>query len=458
MIGEQGLQRAGEVRIEQLKLINARDEVIDLSEFVVELNIFEDLFKNYLHGNIVLTDSRNLIDKYNIHGEEFLNVKLRTPSFPDSQIIQKTFRVFKLSDRTIVRDNNTQNFVLHFISIEFFYDMSLPLFAPFEGNITDVAGKIFTDFIASSRNFDVSETNNEVKENPAGTDLIVINDTSNKVKFISPGWSPFKCINWLATKAIPKDGTAKNFIFFESNKNFYFCTLEGLFKNAHENKNYLARYLISASNIREDGNSQNVNREMSLAKDVEMIESTDYIKNYTNGYLGNRLVYLDVFNKEYQLIDYDHVLNYEKQFHSSGKGTEAKPVFSKDTFRNFATNISFYPKNPKLFNDYADNISEKMGEIYGNRLSSMLELTNIKMNMTVPGRTDAEVGRLIYFEYPSMGGKEEGDTASTAQDKLYSGYYLITAIHHKVNKLDHEMVMEVIKDSLYVDIESDSKA
>ena len=458
MIGEQGLQRAGEVRIEQLKLINARDEVIDLSEFVVELNIFEDLFKNYLHGNIVLTDSRNIIDKYNIHGEEFLNVKLRTPSFPDSQIIQKTFRVFKLSDRTIVRDNNTQNFVLHFISIEFFYDMSLPLFAPFEGNITDVAGRIFTDFIASSRNFDVSETNNEVKENPAGTDLMVINDTSNKVKFISPGWSPFKCINWLATKAIPKDGTAKNFIFFESNKNFYFCTLEGLFKNAHENKNYLARYLISASNIREDGNSQNVNREMSLAKDVEMIESTDYIKNYTNGYLGNRLVYLDVFNKEYQLIDYDHVLNYEKQFHSSGKGTEAKPVFSKDTFRNFATNISFYPKNPKLFNDYADNISEKMGEIYGNRLSSMLELTNIKMNMTVPGRTDAEVGRLIYFEYPSMGGKEEGDTASTSQDKLYSGYYLITAIHHKVNKLNHEMVMEVIKDSLYVDIESDSKA
>lgn len=458
MIGEQGLQRAGEVRIEQLKLINARDEVIDLSEFIVELNIFEDLFKNYLHGNIVLTDSRNLIDKYNIHGEEFLNVKLRTPSFPDSQIIQKTFRVFKLSDRTIVRDSNTQNFVLHFISIEFFYDMSLPLFAPFEGNITDVAGKIFTDFIASSRNFDVSETNNEVKENPAGTDLIVINDTSNKVKFISPGWSPFKCINWLATKAIPKDGTAKNFIFFESNKNFYFCTLEGLFKNAHENKNYLARYLISASNIREDGNSQNVNREMSLAKDVEMIESTDYIKNYTNGYLGNRLVYLDVFNKEYELIDYDHVLNYEKQFHSSGKGTEAKPVFSKDTFRNFATNISFYPKNPKLFNDYADNISEKMGEIYGNRLSSMLELTNIKMNMTVPGRTDAEVGRLIYFEYPSMGGKEAGDTASTAQDKLYSGYYLITAIHHKVNKLNHEMVMEVIKDSLYVDIESDSKA
>ena len=458
MIGEQGLQRAGEVRIEQLKLINSSDEVIDLSEFVVELNIFEDLFKNYLHGKIVLTDSRNLIDRFNLHGEEFLNVKLRTPSFPDSQVIEKTFRVFKLTDRAIVRDNNTQNFVLHFISIEFFYDISLPLFAPFEGIVSDVAGQIFTNFIATPRKFNVSESSNTISETQTGTDMIVINETANKVKFISPGWSPFKCINWLASKAIPADGIAKNYIFFESNKNFYFGTLENLFRDAHANKNYLGRYLISASNIREDKNSQNVSREMFLAKDVEMVESADYIKNYTNGYLANRLVYLDVFNKEYELVDYDHVLNYEKQHHTSGIGNESKPVFSKDTFRNYATNISFYPKNPKLFTDYPDNVSEKMGEIYGNRLSSMLELTNIKMNMTVPGRTDAEVGRLIYFEYPSLGAKDEKDTGSSAQDKLYSGYYIITAIHHKVNKLEHQMVMEVIKDSLYVDKESTTKA
>jgi len=458
MIGEQGLQRAGEIRIEQLKLINSSDEVIDLTEFIVELNLFEDLFKNYLHGNLVLTDSRNIIDKYNIHGEEFLNVKLRTPSFPDSEVIEKTFRVFKLSDRTIVRDSNTQNFVLHFISVEFFYDISLPLFSPFEGAVTDVAGQIFSDFLATSRNFNISESQTEIKEDPNPTELIVINEAVNKVKFISPGWSPLKCINWLASKAIPKDGTAKNFIFFESNKNFYFGTIENLFRDAHENKNYLGRYLISASNVRKDKQSQNVNREMFLAKDVEMVETTDYIKNYTNGYLANRLIYLDVFSKEYQLIDYDHTLDYEKQYHSSGSGTEAKPVFNKDTFRNFATNISFYPKNPKLFNDYPDNISEKMGEIYGNRLSSMLELTNIKMNMTVPGRTDAEVGRIIYFEYPSLGAKDGSDTESSAQDKLYSGFYIITAIHHKVNKFEHSMTMEVIKDSLYVDKESTYKA
>lgn len=458
MAAAEGLQRAGEVRIEQLKLINSSDEVIDLTEFMVELNLYEDLFKCYLNGNIVLTDSRNIIDQYNIHGEEFLNIKLRTPSFPDSEVIEKTFRVYKLSDRTIVRDKNTQNFVLHFISVEFFYDVNLPLFAPFEGTITNVAGEIFSNFLATSRKFNVSDSDNTITEDPKATDLIVINESSNKVKFVSPGWSPLKCINWLASKAIPKDGTAKNFIFFESNKNFYLGTIENLFKDAHENKNYLGRYLISVSNVRDDKKSQNVIRELFLAKDVEMVESTDYIKNYTSGYLGSRLIYLDVFNKNYELIDYDHTQEYEKQFHSSGKGTEAKPIFNKDTFRNFATNITFYPKNPKLFDNFSDNINEKMGEIHGNRLSSLLEMTNIKMNMTIPGRTDAEVGRIIYFEYPAMGAQDSSDTASTAQDKLYSGFYLITAIHHKVTKLEHQMVIEVIKDSLYVDNESDNRA
>jgi len=451
MSAKEGLQRAGEVRIEELKLITSGNDIIDLNEFLVELNIFEDIFTNYMYGTIVLTDSRNLIDKFNIHGEELLNVKLRTPTFADNAVIRKTFRVFRLSDREIVRDTNTQNFVLHFVSQEVFYDVLLPIFVAREGVISDVVGDLFSDFIATSRNFDISEANAEIKENDRPTELIIINETSNKIKFVSPGWSPFKCINWLASKSISKDGQAKNFIFFESNKSFYFGTIESLFRQASENNNYIGRYRIAASNIRENEQEQNINRELFLAKEVSMIETTDYIKNYTNGYLANRLVYLDVLNKEYKLIDYDHVTDFEKQYHTSGDGKKATPIFGKDTFRNAATSISFYPKNPKLFDGVPDNISEKMGEIYGNRLSSMLELTNIKMNITINGRTDIEAGRMLYFEYPALGAREQGDTSDDMQDKQYSGYYLITAIHHKVNKLEHMMTCEIVKDSLDID-------
>ena len=451
MIATDGLQRAGEVRVEQIKLITDNNTAVDLSDFFVEINLFEDIFTNYLHGTILVTDSRNLLEKFNIHGEEFLNIRLRTPSFSDNDIIKKTFRVYKITDREIVRDTNTQNYVLHFVSVELFLDVLTPLFIPSEGVITDVVSNIFSNFIATSRNFNISEDAVKIEENDAATELIIINEAANKIKFVSPGWSPFKCINWLASKAIPKDGKAKNYLFFESNKNFYLGTIEGLFRQSQEANNFIGRYTIAASNIRDNKSAANIQRELFLAKDVKMTETADYIKNYTNGYLASRLVFLDVFNKEYQLIDYDHVNDYDSQYHTSGEGSKARPIFNRDTFRNPATHISFYPKNPKLFDNFSDNISEKMNEIYGNRLSSMLELTNIKMNMTIPGRTDVEAGRMFYFDYPALGAKDETDVTQTSQDTLYSGYYIITAIHHKVNKNEHTMTVEAIKDSLELD-------
>jgi hypothetical protein len=449
---QDGITRAGDVRIEKLTLISSENKSIDLSEFLVELNIYEDIFSNYLRGNIVLTDSRNLIEKLNIHGEEVLIVKIKTPSLGEESVIKKTFRTFKISDRKIVRDNNTQNFIIHFVSAELYVDVLLPLFTPFEGDIETVVENLFTNYIATNTQFELSEDGREVKVKPDLSPLIILNGVSNKVKFVSPGWSPFKCINWLASKAIPTDGNAKNFLFFESSKAFYFGSIEFIFKNAIENNNIIGTYSVAASNLTGNDNKKNLSREYFLAKDVEMVSTVDQIQNFTNGFLANRLIYLDVHNKIYDLIDYDYVDEYKNQFHSSGKGEDAIPPFSTNSLRNFATNISFYPKNPKLFDGFSDNINEKMDVIYGNRKSSLLDLSNLKMNITVPGRTDVEVGRLLYFLYPSLGGKAESDNTSSElqQDKLYSGYYLITAINHRINRHEHSMTMEIVKDSLNV--------
>ena len=90
----EGLEYAGQVLIEQIELVTNKGVTIKLDDFLVELNIFEDMFKNYMYGTVVLTDSRNLIDNFNIHGEETLIIRLRTPSFLPKDVISKTFRVF----------------------------------------------------------------------------------------------------------------------------------------------------------------------------------------------------------------------------------------------------------------------------------------------------------------------------------------------------------------------------
>lgn len=450
MTQQEGLTRAGDVLIEELILLASDNTVMDLRDFVIEINLFEDMFSNFLHGNLVISDSRNLIEKLNLHGEEVLITKIRTPSLDKIHTISKTFRTYKISDRKIVRDNNTQTFVIHFASTELYLDILLPVFISFEGKISDVVEKVFTNYISTFRDYDIEESGTSVTTSAQKSPFIILNNPSNKVKFVSPGWSPFKIINWLASKSIPEDGKASNFLFFESNKAFYFGSVEYILKNAVENNSSLGTYFISASNMSEL-NTKDLNREMFIARDVEMVNTVDQIKNFTNGYLASRLIYLDVYNKEYQAIDYDHVEEYKNYFHTSGQGDKAVPPFFENSLRNFTTNISFYPKNPKLYNNFEDNVNEKMDIIYGNRKSSLLDLNNIRMNITVPGRTDIEVGRMLNFIFPSLDTKSEEDSTSSKSDKLYSGNYLVTAIRHKFNKNEHVMTMEIVKDSLYVE-------
>lgn len=443
----EGLEYAGQVFIEQIELITNKGKSIKLDDFLVELNIFEDIFKNYMYGTVELTDSRNLIDNFNIHGEEILIVRLRTPSFLPNDIISKTFRVFRLSDRVIVPNkinSDTQNYSLHFISPELSDDVTNPLFQPFEGNIDDVVNKVF-NLIGSDR-------------------LLITEKVANSIKFISPGWTPFRCLNWLATKSIPVFTSANNFLFYESNKQFYFRTVENIFRQAVQNNDYIGRYFIAGADvdIKDTELNKDINREMFIASDVVMLESSDFVKYNSSGYLANRLIYLDIYNKEYESINYLHTQRYPTQYHSSGSGATAIPPYGQGIEATPQSNISFYSKNPKLFQQseteyFKDNISEKMGQIHGNRMSSMMELTNIKMQITVPGRTDVEVGRMLYFYYPPVQPRDITDSAEEKVDKLYSGYYLISAIHHKVNKKNHTMTMELTKDSLYVDTESNSR-
>ncbi len=446
------IQKAGAVDIKKITLVSIQGVIVDLKEFLVELNIYEDIFAPCMKGEIILSDSRNLFELADLVGEELINIEFITPSFEFP--IRKTFRVYKISDRTIVKDNNTQLFTMHFASIELFYDINLPLYRAFEGEIDQVAADIFADYIATGRDFAINETDRSVVEQEHITPFVVLNGTANKVKFVSPGWTPFKCITWLASKSIPKEGKAKNFLFFESNKSYYFGSLEYIFKETLQNDTTIGKYFKSASNIR-DGDLDSasyLNREYFIARDITFVDTTDHIKNYTNGYLANRLFHLDVFNKTYELVEYDYVEEYKKQWHTGGFGEYAIPIFTSDSLRNFASHTSFYPKNPKLFDNFTDNVNEKMNEIYGNRRSSMLDLTNLKVHLTVPGRTDVEVGKMLYLSYPKLGGKDDEDISNHGlEDPLYSGYYLITAIRHKLNFNDHSMTMECVKDSLYVE-------
>ena len=99
----------------------------------------------------------------------------------------------------------------------------------------------------------------------------------------------------------------------------------------------------------------------------------------------------------------------------------------------------------------SENYNEKMGEIYGNRLSNLLDLNTLKLNITIYGRTDIEAGRLMNIKFPDISPVASEDKTTEHLDNRYSGTYLITSLHHKINIVKHMISMEVIRDSIAPD-------
>ena len=84
------VQFAGDYRLDGIILhnhqnegIDVEDRGIDIQKLVVEMNIFESIYKNSITGSLVIADSINLIAKLPIQGTERLSFKLSTPGSAD---------------------------------------------------------------------------------------------------------------------------------------------------------------------------------------------------------------------------------------------------------------------------------------------------------------------------------------------------------------------------------------
>ena len=113
----------GQVDFEFLKLISSNGIVVDLNDYLVEFNLVEDIFTNFLHGQILISDSNNILTKLPIVGDEVLIVSYGTPSL--DSYFKKVFHVYSVTDQKTVSDNNTQIYILHFCSMEAAFDAKI---------------------------------------------------------------------------------------------------------------------------------------------------------------------------------------------------------------------------------------------------------------------------------------------------------------------------------------------
>lgn len=427
----------GDIVVSQLLLISPNQgKAVDLRDYLIELNIYESMFRPGITGTIFLADSRNLVKLFPIVGEELLLVKAKTPTMPDAGAIHKVFRVHALKNKTYTQDGNSQIYKLNFTSIELFRDFSNPIYKSFNGKPHDLVAEIFREYLQFSRFIKEDFTPSEDR-----TSLFLLDESDNQVKFVSPGWSPIQCINWLTDKSFLVNKSS-NFMFWETTKGFYYGSTNSIFNNTLNVS--IGNYIYSSSFV---GNmKEKLAEKLVTINSLTVEKAFDQMTNNLEGYISNRLIDINLYNKTYENVDYDHGENFNRYTHTEGENSS--PLFSPFTSRNPLVYQKTNYKYPKLYNNTVDNFSETENIRFGNRRSNLLELDNYRMKISIPGRTDIESGNLINISLPRGMPATGEEKSESGKDEVYSGYYLITAINHKINPHSHFITMNVSKDCL----------
>lgn len=443
---------AGDVFCDELFITTVNGQQIDLKNFCMQLTLYEDVFSNVMTGTMIVADALSFITKAPLVGGEFLSIQYRTPGFErvDNQMIKKTFCVYGISDRMFNNDRE-QFYTLHFISIEGLQDNVSLISKGFNGSTDELVKKIYTDYLETPRWFNKGDFTTEK------TPLVISGAPhASTVRMVAPYWSPMKIINWLSNRALGKQNKGANFLFFESNKAFYFSSIEDLIEEQRNKGVLFEQYFYSQNNLRSEAGGYtyrrpDIGRQYQVVARQRFPSFSDLLKNQDSGYLASTLYTHDILLKQYKEWTWDYNANYETFQHLENFGVSGDKITSKKLHKtpfhskaakHEASYRSLRTKQFRMFNDFAD---PKYQDWVLQRNSLLHEASNIKIEMDVMGRTDAEAGQLIYYHFPS--GTDKMVNTEQPFDPIMSGLYLVTAIRHTFTPGKHEMRYEAIKDS-----------
>jgi hypothetical protein len=415
------LRFAGDVSIDKIRVITPKGFYQDIGAQVINIQFYEDLFSPVISGSLIIKESFDLINLFPFVGEEYLELEISTPSL-DKNNIKGTFYIYKLTNRELVGDRSVA-YQLHFISTEAIVDMNKKPSRVFADKVSNLVEPFIKDKVIG-----LESTKN-----------VFVEDTSNNIKYISNFWSPIKNIMYLAEKARNRN-SVPNYVFFENRDGFYFTSLEALYSNPTLQQEFV--YDNYTRDFAADGSSvKNIQEDYKRITNISIPVGFDYIDKIESGMYSSTLVSYDVVKKSYSSRKYNMFEKFDQQKHLNPFPVNSDRVI----FRSSAVGI-IYPKMFGRFNGFGeDSYATRKQE----RISLMRMAEANKIQITVPGRTDYTVGQRVKVVLNRAEPVSEKD--DDLEDKIFSGYYLIAAINHYINRESHECHMELIKDSSLLD-------
>jgi len=385
-----GVFNASDYEIKSFMMYTSDGQAVDLTNLILELNIYEDLFSATISGEVLLSDALDMMAIFSVHGNEYVKLTIDKPSL--DQPIEKTFRIYSIKNRTYTSSQNL-NYVINFCSEENVLSSCLKVSKSYKGaRISDMVYDIAKNFLMI---------------NP---DRLVIEPTEGIFDIIIPNMDPLQAIHWLSTRAYAQNKSV--FFFFENRDGFNFVSFETLATNPSYSKYYKSAKFG-------DDNIKN----SKIFTYLNSVEDFNIVRGVRYGSYSSTVIRYDIVNRQFQPTFYNGY---------NFKGT----LLNKDLLANKSTNrlgvslFDSYFNSIKyvITNDSDPYVNPMSFELWlGPTIAKLGQLTNFKMVGTLPGDVLLKVGAAIDIEIPNM----------VSQSKDYeinehrSGKYIVSAVNHK---------------------------
>jgi hypothetical protein len=410
-------------QITDLRILTKKGSV-SIQGIYEEINLFDSILNPCMSGNIIIRDAIGLSSEFLFDGTEILKIKIGKDE--DELVTEKSFRIYKQSDRKPV-NQNSEVYTLHFVSEEFLLSMQQKVSRYYETTYAEAAVRIILDYLKVPTEY------------LRGS----FDKTKGVKKILVPNLSPFSALNWMCQRAIGEDNVP-GFMFFENILGYNFVNISTLLKNKEITQiNFNPKNLDLSKN----------NTEFLGARHFEVLQQYDLMKNVQSGVYSGKFVGFDPKTRtilERPFSFNDHYSLYKSSNPSPTIGSVNNKLGSSLT--QFDSKQVFYPfgyfsRESKYIKE---NDPESVSQEYDTenymfqRTAIMTNLMNQRVKLVLPGNFGISSGFNVLLNIPKYGikSKEEDNL-----DKSIHGRYLIVGTRHIIGYEKHETIIEAVTDS-----------
>jgi hypothetical protein len=439
------IRAVGDFQLATATIITSAGVEINIKPNIVQLILFEDCQRNSISGEITVQDSAGFVNEAPIIGQEYLQLKIQTPSLKNrDDIIDFTENVFVISSVQSRGEvgNKVSIYVLTFTSSELSKNQRTRVNGSVTGTYAEIVEQMMSRVDCQKR--------------------IFVEPTKGVKRIVAPNISPFGVIGQALSNATSaqSDNFSPSYLFYETFGGYHFRSLASLY--AQPVRQTYTSYTPGSQVLK--GGIVDIERELGNILGYEIVDNSNSLYNYTTGVLGSKLIVHNIYSKSFNEYHYNYFDRFDGEQHiTSFHNKKQYPIFSDVSIEKSGARSSDFPSRT-----YLSSIS--MGETDTNnttsdgtepfaaadpqnslqeRASTMNQLDKgLVINIATHGNTTINAGDIVKLDVPHIAAYKTG--AKPKNDRFYQGVFMIKRIKHEFNFADkkHKSYITLVKDSL----------